>query len=501
MTTNYSESYSLSTKSQHRQFLFYVRRKGYNQKLFRRYAGKPKNVRFTAEAPSSRVEIFLMTILLRASASCGEFRRDPIRGYEAYQAAKLSRCTKESTIRIFHSLRYRDYALFWCTDLLGSIGHFVQEVALFWITYEITGSAMALGILGLCSAAPRLILGALSGVLVDRYDRKLLLILVQFISAIPIAIFLAIYALGALAFWHLLVLEILFGSIRAINPSAAQSILSELVPREDLMNAVSLYTVGFNIARIAGPSLGGVLILWIGIGGCYAAFAVTLLVSGVGMLFIRTKKEESVKPEENFLREFKEGFQYVWHAPVILSSIIAAYTFAVFIVTYQSFLPVFAKEVLQVGPEGLGILMAAPGLGGIASLSFLASVGERWNRAMLLWVMTTTTPIFLMLFCAIADLLAVGRAAGPRRRGPGKFPHHQPGDHPDRSAAQSHGPGDERVQSRSRHARHRFHCPGRFCNLLRRLPRPRAHRRRFIDRDDDDFLSFAGQKRTTSAIM
>ena len=303
-------------------------------------------------------------------------------------------------IRIFHSLRHRDYALFWSTDLLGSVGHFVQEVALFWITYEITGSAMALGVLGLCSAAPRLIFGAFSGVLVDRYDRKLLLILVQFISAIPIVIFLAIYAFGVLEFWHLLVLEIVFGSIRAINPSAAQSILAELVPREDVMNAVSLYTVGFNIARIAGPSLGGLLILWIGVGGCYAVFALTLLLSGVGMLFIRTDKEQSVKPEESFLREFKEGFHYVWHEPVILSSIVAAYTFAVFIVTYQSFLPVFAKEVLQVGPEGLGMLMAAPGLGGIASLSFLASVGERWNRARLLWIMTTTTPIFLMLFCA-----------------------------------------------------------------------------------------------------
>ena len=289
--------------------------------------------------------------------------------------------------------------------MLGSIGHFVQEVALFWITYEITGSAMALGILGLCSALPRLILGALSGVLVDRYDRKLLLILVNFASAIPIAIFLPIYAFGTLAFWHLLVLEILSGSIRAINPSAAQSILAELVPREDLLNAVSLYTVGFNIARIAGPSLGGVMILWIGIGGCYATFAVTLIVAGVGMLFLRTNKEPSIKREDNFLREFKEGFHYVWHAPVILSSIVAAYTFAVFIVTYQSFLPVFAKEVLQVGPEGLGMLMAAPGLGGIASLSFLASVGERWNRAMLLWVMTTATPIFLMLFCASPNFL------------------------------------------------------------------------------------------------
>jgi predicted MFS family arabinose efflux permease len=259
---------------------------------------------------------------------------------------------------------------------------------------------MALGILGLCSAAPRLLFGALSGVLVDRYDRKLLLILVQFVSAIPIAIFLPIYFFGALAFWHLLVLEILFGSIRAINPSAAQSILAELVPRDELMNAVSLYTVGFNIARIAGPSLGGVLVLMIGVGGCYAVFAATLLLSGAGMLFMRTHGEPVTRHEGNFLREFKEGFHYVWHAPVILSSIVAAYTFAIFLVTYQSFLPVFAKEILQVGPEGLGILMAAPGIGGIVSLSFLASVGERWNRAMLLWFMTTTTPICLMLFCA-----------------------------------------------------------------------------------------------------
>lgn len=283
--------------------------------------------------------------------------------------------------------------------MLGSVGHFIQEVALFWITYEITGSAMALGVLGLCSALPRLILGALSGVLVDRYDRKLLLILVNFVSAVPIAIFLAIYSFGTLAFWHLLVLEILSGSIRAINPSAAQSILAELVPREDVMNAVSLYTVGFNIARIAGPSLGGVMILWVGIGGCYATFAVTLIIAGVGMLFLRTKKEPPIEREDNFVREFKEGFHYVRQAPVILSSIVAAYTFAVFIVTYQSFLPVFAKEVLQVGPEGLGMLMAAPGLGGIISLSFLAAVGERWNRAMLLWVTSTTTPIFLILFC------------------------------------------------------------------------------------------------------
>jgi predicted MFS family arabinose efflux permease len=158
--------------------------------------------------------------------------------------------------------------------------------------------------------------------------------------------------------------------------------------------------MGFNFARIVGPSLGGVLILWIGVGGCYWVFAASLILAAIGLLLIRLKDERAANPDQDFAREFKEGFQYVWNSPVILSSIAAAYTFSVFIVTYQRFLPVFAKEVLEVGPEGLGLLMAAPGVGGIACLTFLASAGERWNRAKLLWITTTVTPIFLILFCA-----------------------------------------------------------------------------------------------------
>jgi predicted MFS family arabinose efflux permease len=289
--------------------------------------------------------------------------------------------------------------LFWSSDLLASLGHFVQEVALYWIAYEITGSPMALGILGLCGAAPRLLLGALGGVLVDRYDRKRLLILIQFFSVLPVLLFLILYTSGALEFWHLLAVEVLFGSIRAVNPSASQSILAELVPREHLMNAVSLYTIGFNFARIVGPSLGGVLILWIGVRGCYVVFLISLIFSGVGLMLIRLKDQRAANPEQDFVREFKQGFQYVWASPLIMSSIAAAYTFSIFIVTYQRFLPVFAKEIFAVGPEGLGMLMAAPGIGAIASLTFLASVGERWNRAWLLWITTTVTPIFLILFC------------------------------------------------------------------------------------------------------
>jgi predicted MFS family arabinose efflux permease len=265
-----------------------------------------------------------------------------------------------------------------------------------------TGSPMALGVLGLCSAAPRLLLGALGGVVVDRYDRKLLLLLIQIFSALPGFIFLGLYHAGTLQYWHLLGLEILSGSIRAMNPSAAQSILGELVPRDHIMNAVSLYTIGFNIARILGPSLGGILVVWIGVAGCYTVFTASQIVAAAGMRLMRTSSPPIPDRKQNFLGEFKEGFAYVWNAPVTLSSIIAAYTFSIFVVTYQSFLPVFAKEVLAVGADGLGLLMAAPGAGGIACLTFLAAAGERWNRAMLLWITTTVTPLCLILFCISA---------------------------------------------------------------------------------------------------
>jgi predicted MFS family arabinose efflux permease len=268
------------------------------------------------------------------------------------------------------------------------------------VAYEVSGSAMALGILGLCGAAPRLLLGALGGVLVDRYDRKRLLILIQFATAFPLFVFVALYAFGALEFWHLLALEILNGSIRAVNPSASQSILAELVPHKDLMNAVSLYTMGGNFARIVGPSIGGILVLWTGVSGCYWIYAASLILSGLGLVLMHLTDLRQARSDEDFVREFKEGFQYVWSSPLILASIAAAYTFSTCIVTYHRFLPVFAKEVLNVGPEGLGLLMAAPGAGGITALTFLAVVGERWDRAKLLWIMTTITPLFLILFCA-----------------------------------------------------------------------------------------------------
>jgi MFS transporter, DHA1 family, staphyloferrin A biosynthesis exporter len=284
-------------------------------------------------------------------------------------------------------------------DFVTSVGQFIQEVVFYWLAYEITNSAMALGILGVCEAGPRLVLTAIGGAIVDRYNRIRLLILIQYLTALPIFILVALYASGALTFWHMVVFNLFTSVIRSVNPSASQSLIRELVPTSVLLSAVALFSMEFNLARVVGPSIGGALLVWISPGNCFLIYAVTLVMSGIVMTWIKLPKAAGSKKPEALLTELKEGFSYIQKAPVILSSIAAAYIISIFVGTYNRFLPVFAKEILDVGPQGLGILMAAPGAGAIASLFFLGNSGENWRREFMLWMSSVATPIFLILFC------------------------------------------------------------------------------------------------------
>jgi len=270
--------------------------------------------------------------------------------------------------------------------------------------------------LGLCESTPRLILAPFFGVLVDRYERLRLLILVQFVTTIPILTQVVLFFLGVLEFWHILTLEIVHSIIRGINPSASQSLIRELVPKGEITNAVALFSVAFNLARVMGPSVGGVLILWIGVGGCFVIHVVSLVISALGLLLIHLPKRELGSGGKHFVRELKEGVQYIWQEPVISTSIGAAYILSVFVTTYQRFLPIFAKEILNVGPGGFGVLMAAPGIGALLSLTFLANLSEESSRKeTFLWILVTISPAFLILFClsssfplSVAFLACVG---------------------------------------------------------------------------------------------
>ena len=263
---------------------------------------------------------------------------------------------------------------------------------------------MALAVLALCEATPRLVLSVLGGVIVDRYDRLRLLTVIQFLCAVPVFTMVALYYFGVLKFWHIALLETLLSIIRSMNPTAGQSLLHDLVPQDELMNTVALYSLGFNFARIVGPSLGGVLVLWIGVGGCFVFYGVALLISGFELLPIRLSIETRASSSPDWIHEIKEGFDFIRGSPVVLAGTLAAYALSMFVGTYQRFLPIFAKDILKTGPEGLGALTAASGVGAVLSLIFLDAVGRRWQRETLLWFSSKATPVLLILFCLSRSL-------------------------------------------------------------------------------------------------
>jgi predicted MFS family arabinose efflux permease len=242
-------------------------------------------------------------------------------------------------------------------------------------------------------------LSLIGGVIVDRYNRLRLLTSIQFLCAAPVFAMVFLYFAGVLQFWHMVILELLLSILRSINPTAGQSMLHDLVPEAELMSAVALYSLGFNCARIVGPSLGGLLLLWIGVGGCLIFYGVTLLLSGIELMLVRLPATPPHAPGSNWIGEIKEGLSYIQSAPLVLASTLAAYALSTFVGTYQRFLPVFAKDILHAGPEGLGLLMAASGVGAVLSLVFLEAVGRRWERETLLWFSAKATPLLLILFC------------------------------------------------------------------------------------------------------
>ncbi len=200
-----------------------------------------------------------------------------------------------------------------------------------------------MGVLGFSEAIPRLLLGAVGGVIVDRYDRLRLLTDIQFLCLVPVVGLVILYFLGVLEFWHMVLLETLWSTIRSMNPTAGQSILRELVPEAELMSAVSLYSIGFNFARIVGPSIGGLLILWISVGGCLVFYAACLLLSALELLGIRMASYSTKSSQSDLIHEFKEGLRYISASPLILASTIAAYVISIFVGTTHVSLPFSLK--------------------------------------------------------------------------------------------------------------------------------------------------------------
>ncbi len=298
-----------------------------------------------------------------------------------------------------HSLRafgHRNFRLFFYGQSLGIVGYWVQQIAMSWLVYRLTGSALLLGATAFAGQIAVLVLAPFGGLWADRVDRRKLLVVTQAAAAAPAFVLAGLAGLDVVEVWHVIVLATLLGVVIAIDAPIRQSFLPEMVPvTHDLPSAVAFNSGMYNVGRLIGPAIAGVLIIATSEAFCFLVNGVTKIIAVLPFLVMATTGRNRPTGHVPILRAFKEGVAYAWNlVPVrVLLPVVALVSFMA--TPYQALMPIFAAEVFAGGPDMLGFLMGAAGLGGLVGIGLLAS--RRELRGMLRWIAAAC-------FCAGAAL-------------------------------------------------------------------------------------------------
>ena len=275
--------------------------------------------------------------------------------------------------QLTRALRHRNYRLFFAGQSLSLIGTWITRIATSWLVYQLTGSALLLGVVGFCGQIPTTLVAPFAGVLVDRWDRHRLLVGTQALSMLQTLALAALTLSGSITVAWLLILQVVQGLINAFDTPARQAFVVEMVEdRADLPNAIALNSTMVNGSRIVGPAIGGVLIAAFGEGWCFLADAVSYLFVIASLLMMRIGPTPE-RVEAKVLEELRHGFDYVRGSLPIRTALTVLAIVSTMAMPFSVLMPVFAAEALEGGPGTLGMLMTASGAGALSGGVYLAS--------------------------------------------------------------------------------------------------------------------------------
>ncbi len=293
------------------------------------------------------------------------------------------------------ALQHRNFRLLWLGQLISLTGSNMQTAAILWQVSLLAPpgfKGLALGAVGLVRVVPIAVFSLISGVVADALDRRKLMLLTQ-TGMTLVATALAILAFGGLkTVWPVYALAALSAAFGTFDAPARQSLIPNLVPQEHFPNAISLNSVMMQTAMVVGPGLAGIVLAVLGIGWAYAFNALSFLAVIAGLLLMRGVQASSTgQRTEISLKAAVEGLRYVFAAPLIRSTMLLDF-FATFFSSAITLLPIFAQDILKVGPQGYGLLYAAPALGGL--LAGLALVGYMQRISRRGWVLLAAVFIY-----------------------------------------------------------------------------------------------------------
>jgi MFS family permease len=288
--------------------------------------------------------------------------------------------------RAFHSLRERDFRLFWCSQVISLIGTWMQTVAQGWLVLQMTNSAFLLGVIGALQFLPILLFSIVGGVIADRLPKQKVLIVTQS-AGLVLAIALGVLtATNRISLGGLMALALLFGLVTAVDLPTRQAFVAELVRGRSLPNAIALNSAAFNGARLIGPAVAGLAIGWIGLAGCFFANGLSFVFPIIALFAIHAGRVPFGRGVEvtTVSDDLRAGLGYVRETPVVRSIMLIVALVGTFGMNVTILVPLLARDVLGVGAVGYGYLTAATGVGALAAALGLAQIGHRIRAEYLL---------------------------------------------------------------------------------------------------------------------
>ncbi len=276
---------------------------------------------------------------------------------------------------LLRALRSRNYRLFLAGQGVSLVGTWMQHVAMSWLVYRLTGSALLLGVVGFTGQIPTIFISPVAGVLADRWDRRRLLLVTQSLALLQAAFLALVVLTGIVQVWQIILLSLILGVVNAFDIPIRQSFVVEMVEqREDLGNAIALNSSLVNGARLIGPAIAGLLIASVGEGICFILNAISYLAVIVALAAMRIPPASPRQhPRRHVLHELREGFAYAYNFAPIRSILLLLALVSLMGMPYSVLVPVFAKDILHGGAHTFGFLMTAAGSGALVGTLYLAS--------------------------------------------------------------------------------------------------------------------------------
>ena len=288
----------------------------------------------------------------------------------------------------FLSLRHANYRYYFAGMCVSTIGTWMQNTAQPWLAYSLTKSALLLSVVSALQFMPALLFSLFAGVLIDRLPKKKMLIITQSLSLVITFVLWLLVKSGGIQYWHLLVTATLLGFVNTLDMPLRQSFVVEMVGHDDLMNAIALNSLTFNVARMIGPSLAGILMGTLGVSACFLINALSFGAVLISLFFIHPIPCEvpREKEQQGVFACIGDGLKYIFHDETLFTTLLFMTVVSVFALNYGVTIPVFAQEILGLSETGYGFLMSTLGAGALLGALLVAALSKNGPRRFILFL-------------------------------------------------------------------------------------------------------------------